>query len=215
MSFEWWERWNKSIIKRTTQYLQNIGNTLIETITYRILTHDKDHTIPKVIERHYNRATDTVGQNFNNWKTFIQDILGTLHATKGSNLYSSPHEETSLYGFYHQGTFISGTLDNLIDHVTINTVQSITDKELLKRLSISTTVMKNNCPNYILERGLLEIWNQKLQEKIDMINNQLESREAIEISTHRAGEDESNITPTTVSVEANVERWMVANPSLN
>lgn len=39
-----------------------------------------------------------------------------------------------------------------------------------------------------------------------MINNQLESREAIEISTHRAREDESNITPTTVSVEANVER---------
>jgi hypothetical protein len=39
-----------------------------------------------------------------------------------------------------------------------------------------------------------------------MINNQLGSREAIEIPTHRVREDESSIIPTTVSVEANVER---------
>lgn len=217
MSFEWWEHWwNKSIIKKTTQSLQNIGNNLIDTIKDRISTHDKDHTIPKVIERHYNRVADTVGRHYNNWKTFIQDLLETLLTIKDDNIPISSHKEVSLYGFHHHGKFISSTLDNLIeDHITKDTIESITDTPLLEELLKKASEMKDSCPKDILKYDLWDIWHQKLQEKIDMINNQLESREGIKISTHRAREDESSIIPTTVSVEANVERWIVANPSLN
>ena len=216
MSFEWWENWwDKSIIKKTTQSLQNIGNTLIETITNRISIHDKDHTIPKVIERHYNKVADTIGRHYNNWKTFIQELLEALLTIKDDTIIINSDEKTSRYGFHHNGKPINGTVESLIDQITKENIQSITDTILLEKLLNKASEMKDSYPKDILRYDLWDIWHQKLQEKIDMINNQLESREAIEISTHRAREDESSITPTTVAVEANVERWMVANPSLN
>lgn len=215
MSFEWWERWDKFIIKRTTQSLQNIGKTLIETIANRISTHDKDHTIPKVIERHYNKVADTIGRHYNNWKTFIQELLEALLTIKDDSIIINSDEKTSRYGFHHNGKLISGTVESLIDQITKENIQSITDTILLEKLLKKASEMKDNYPKHILRHDLWDIWHEKLQEKIDMINNQLKSMEAIEISTHRVREDESSIIPTTVSVKVNIERWMVANPSLN
>ena len=216
MSFEWWENWwDKSIIKtikKTTRSVQNIGNNLIDTIKDKISTHDKDHTIPKVIERHYNRVADTIGRHYNNWKTFIQDLFETLLTIKDDNIIINSDEKISRYGFHHNGKLISGTAESLIDQVTEENIQSLTDIKLLKNLSLTATAMKDHCPENIFKYDLWETWYQKLQEKIDMINSQLESRE---ISTHRAIKDESNKAPITVWANANIEISMVANSSLN
>lgn len=220
MSFEWWEHWwNKSIIKKTTQSLQKIGDNLIDTIKNKISTHDKDNTIPKVIERHYDKITDTIGRHYDNWKTFIQELLGTLLNIKDDVRPRLSNEGLSHYKwFYHKGNFISGTLDNLIDQITEENIQSITDTTLLEELLKKASEMKENSSKYINQNinkyKLWDEWIKSFEKKENIINHQIEFLQNEKDSTHRANEETYNSIPIGVGVETDNKK-RTADPSLN